>query len=216
DEIGMLPLELQGKLLRFLQEGEFIRLGSNKIQKADVRIIAATNSDLDRQVSKNFFRKDLYYRLKGGWLHLPDLKDRKEDVPLLVKHFIGEYCDITGKNQEEKLTCTIEDDAMAYLMAYDYPGNIRELKSIIHSTLNLTHGRHISKAFLPKNVLRTKKASTASRHSASEHLLPLELAEKNYILKVYHQMGLNKSKTAEVLGIALNTLRRKIQSYGVE
>ena len=214
DEVGMLPLELQGKLLRFLQEGEFIRVGSNKIQTVDVRIIAATNADLDKRVEKNLFRKDLYYRLKGGWLHLPDLKDRKEDIPLLVNKFIDEFCDISEPKIDA--TCIIEDDAISYLMAYGYPGNIRELKSIIHATLNLTRGRHISAAFLPKILLKTKKMSTVNKDSASEPLPPLELVEKNYILKVYHQMDKNKSKTAEILGIDRNTLRKKIQSYGVE
>ena len=214
DEIGMLPLELQGKLLRFLQEGEFIRLGSNKIHKVDVRIIAATNIDLEKRVKENSFRKDLYYRLKGGWLHLPDLKDRKDDIPMLVKRFIDEFCDIS--DQKINTTCTIEDEAMSYLMAYDYPGNIRELKSIVHATLNLTQGRHISTAFLPQNVLRAKKISKPENQSSSEPLIPLEDAEKNYILKVYHQLDKNKSKTARILGIALNTLRKKIQSYGVE
>lgn len=214
DEIGMLPSELQGKLLRFLQEGEFIRLGSNKIQTVDVRIIAATNADLDKRVEKNLFRKDLYYRLKGGWLHLPDLKDRKEDIPLLVNRFIKEFCDISGR--KESATCTIDDDALSYLMAYDYPGNIRELKSIVHSTLNLSRGHHISTAFLPKNVLRTKKVSKVGRDSAYQSLLPLELVEKNHILNVYHQTDRNKSETARILGIALNTLRKKIESYGVE
>jgi DNA-binding NtrC family response regulator len=214
DEIGMLPLELQGKLLRFLQEGEFIKLGSNKVQTANARIITATNADLEKLIAKRLFRKDLYYRLKGGWMHLPDLKERKEDIPLLVNSFVEEFCDILG--QKENITCTIEDEAMSYLMAYDYPGNIRELKSIVHATLNLTRGRHISKPFLPKNVLRAKKMPTAEGHSESESLISLALAEKNYILKVYHQMDKNKSKTAEVLGIDRNTLRRKIKSYGVE
>jgi len=214
DEVGMLPLELQGKLLRFLQEGEFIRLGSNKIQKVDARIIAATNIDLEKQVEKNLFRKDLYFRLKGGWLHLPDLKDRKEDIPLLVNRFIDEFCDIS--EQKIQADCTIEDEAMSYLMAYDYPGNIRELKSIVHATLNLTQGRRISSAFLPKNILRSKKAASGGRESASDSLVPLEMAEKDYILKVYYKMDKNKSKTAEILGIDRNTLRRKIQSYGVE
>ncbi len=214
DEVGMLPLELQGKLLRFLQEGEFVKLGSNKTQKSDVRIIAATNTDLEKQVEKNFFRKDLYYRLKGGWLHLPDLKERKEDIPLLIKRFIDEFFNIC--DLKINTACTIEEEAMSYLMAYDYPGNIRELKSIVHATLNLTRGRHISRAFLPKNVLRAKKISKAENHSSPEPLIPLAHAEKNYILKVYRQMDKNKSKTARVLGITLNTLRRKIQSYGVE
>ena len=214
DEIGMLPLELQGKLLRFLQEGEFIRLGSNKIQKTDVRIITATNADLNRRVEKNLFRKDLYYRLKGGWLTLPDLKERIKDIPLLVSKFIEEFCDISGR--KESTTCTIEGEAMSYLMAYDYPGNIRELKSIVQSTLNLTRGRNISKASLPQNVLRAKNISANEQHPASEPLTSLAQAEKKHILKVYYQMDRNKSKTARVLGIALNTLRKKIESYGVE
>lgn len=214
DEVGMLPLELQGKLLRFLQEGEFIRLGSNKIQTVDVRIIAATNVDIDKRIEKNLFRKDLYYRLKGGWLHLPDLKDRKEDIPLLINKFVDEFYDISDRKIET--TCTIEDDAMSYLMDYDYPGNIRELKSVVHSALNLTQGCYISTAFLPKNMLKTKKVSTVDKYSASDPLPPLELMEKDYILKVYHQMDKNKSKTAEVLGINRNTLRKKIQSYGLE
>jgi transcriptional regulator with PAS, ATPase and Fis domain len=113
-------------------------------------------------------------------------------------------------------TCTIEDEAMSYLMAYDYPGNIRELKSVVHSALNLTQGCYISKAFLPKNMLKTKAVSASRQYSASESLLPLELTEKNYILKVYYQMDKNKSKTAEVLGIDRKTLGRKIKSYGVE
>jgi len=214
DEIGMLPIELQGKLLRFLQEGEFIRIGSNRIRKVDVRIITATNVNLEKRIEKNLFRKDLYYRLKGGWLHLPDLKDRKGDIPLLINKFIDEFYDISDRKIET--TCTIEDEAMSYLMAYDYPGNIRELKSVVHSALNLTQGCYISKTFLPKNMLKTKTVSASRQYSASESLLPLELAEKNYILKVYYQMDKNKSKTAQVLGIDRNTLRKKIQSYGVE
>ncbi|MEJ2495857.1 MAG: sigma-54 dependent transcriptional regulator [Ignavibacteriaceae bacterium] len=124
DEIGMMEMEVQGRLLRFLQEGEFIPLGSNKIRTVDVRIISATNVDLDKKVEKESFRKDLYYRLKGGWLHLPELKDRREDIPLLINKFIEEYGDSSG--QEQDVTCSIEDDAMSYLMSYDYPGNIRE------------------------------------------------------------------------------------------
>ncbi len=123
----MMEMEVQGRLLRFLQEGEFIPLGSNKIRNVDVRIISATNVDLDKKVKNKSFRKDLYYRLKGGWLHLPELKDRKEDIPLLINKFIEEYCDNSG--QEQDITCSIEDDAMSYLMSYDYPGNIRELRS---------------------------------------------------------------------------------------
>jgi two-component system, NtrC family, response regulator AtoC len=214
DEIGMMEMEVQGRLLRFLQEGEFIPLGSNKIQKVDVRIISATNVDLDKKVKNKSFRKDLYYRLKGGWLHLPELKDRKKDIPLLINKFIEEYCDSSG--QEQDIRCSIEDDAMSYLMSYDYPGNIRELRSVVNSALNLTEGHGISAAVIPEIVRRAKKISAVDNDSASEPFLSLELIEKNHILRVYRQMDKNKSKTAEVLGIDRNTLRKKIQSYGVE
>ena len=214
DEIGMMDSRVQGKLLRFLQEGEFIRLGSNKIQKVNVRIISATNVDLEKKVKKKSFRKDLYYRLKGGWLHLPELKYRKEDIPLLINKFIGEYCDSSG--QEQDITCSIEGDAMSYLMSYDYPGNIRELKSVVHSALNLTRGRRITPAVIPEIVRGAKRISAVDKDSTSEPLPPLELIEKNYILKVYHQMDKNKSKTAQVLSIDRKTLSRKIKSYGIE
>jgi DNA-binding NtrC family response regulator len=212
DEIGLLSIELQGKLLRFLQEGEFVKLGSSKIQKADARIIAATNTDLEKRVEKKMFRKDLFYRLKGAWLHLPDLKERKEDIPLLI----GEFIDQFRKNSDPNIdvACSIDDDAMSRLMAYDYPGNIRELKSIVHATLNLTKGRRISTAFLPKNIL--KNTSPAVQSSGSESFPPLELVEKDYILKVYFKMKKNKAKTARILGVDRKTLQRKIQSYGLE
>jgi len=214
DEIGMMEMEVQGRLLRFLQEGEFIPLGSNKIRTVDVRIISATNVDLDKKVKNKSFRKDLYFRLKGGWLHLPELKDRKKDIPLLINKFIEEYRESSG--QEQDTTCSIEDDALSYLMSYDYPGNIRELRSVVNSALNLTEGRRITPAVIPEIVRGAKKISAVDKISASEPLPSLELIEKNYILKVYRQTGRNKSKTAEILGVNRKTLQRKIQSYGIE
>ena len=144
DEIGNLPIDLQGKLLRVLQEGEFITIGSSKPQKVNIRFIAATNADLERMVKQKRFRKDLYYRLKGGWLHLPPLRERKNDIPSLIKHFVLEFCGPDGIN--------IEAEVLATLRKYDYPGNIRELKSIIQSTVNLAHGKTITIEHLPKNI----------------------------------------------------------------
>ncbi|MEJ2495858.1 MAG: helix-turn-helix domain-containing protein [Ignavibacteriaceae bacterium] len=114
------------------------------------------------------------------------------------------------------MTCSIEDDAMSYLMSYDYPGNIRELRLIVNSALNLTEGRCISAAVLPETVRRAKKISAVDKDSASEPFTSLELMEKNHILKVYRQTGRNKSKTAEILGVNRKTLQRKLKSYGVE
>ena len=182
--------------------------------RINIRVIAATKKLLPAMVAGGRFREDLFYRLNVVPLYIPPLRERLEDIPLLVNKFIEDFCDISDRKIET--TCTIEDETMSYLMAYDYPGNIRELRTIIHSVLNLTQGCYISTAFLPKNVFETKKVSTSRQYSTSESLPPLELVEKNYILKVYFQMDKNKSKTAEVLGIDRNTLRKKIQSYGVE
>jgi DNA-binding NtrC family response regulator len=209
DEIGNLPAELQGKLLRVLQDGEYMKIGTNRPRKVDVRFVAATNSELDKLMAKKLFRKDLYYRLRGGWLHLPPLRERKDDIPLLVGKFIQEY-DRPARSDG------IEKQAMSMLMDYDYPGNIRELKTIIQSAVNLAQGRSISANALPVHLRKQKPAAKATDQSGSESILSLEEVEKGHILKVYDQSGKNKSQTAKVLGIGLNTLRRKLESYGVE
>ena len=157
----------------------------------------------------NMFRKDLYYRLKGAWIHLPPLKKRKDDIPLLIRKFLDEF----GAPSQ----CGgILDDAMDLLMNYDYPGNIRELRLIIHSAVNLSEGRPISANSLPAHLGRRKPQPKVKHSPWPDHtILTLNEMEKDYILKVYNQLDQNKSKTAEVLGIGLNTLRRKLESYGV-
>jgi len=209
DEIGTLSFELQGKLLRTLQDGEYIKLGTSVTRKADVRFIAATNLDLEKALGGNMFRKDLYYRLKGAWIHLPPLRKRKDDIPLLIGKFfeeLGVPAEVGG----------LEDNAMDLLLKYDYPGNIRELRSIIHSAVNLSKGNLITVNSLPAH-LGTRKPHLGIQHqSRSDHnIIPLSEVEKDYILKVYHQLDQNKSKAAELLGIGINTLRRKLSSYGV-
>jgi two-component system response regulator AtoC len=208
DEIGTLTVELQGKLLRALQDGEYIKLGTSVPRKTDVRFIAATNSDLERLLAKKMFRKDLYYRLRGGWIHLPPLKERKDDIPLLAIRFVEEF----GGPVE---TDGIEEDAMALLMNYDYPGNIRELKSIIQSAMNLAQGKPISAKFLPTYLERLKPLSTVQHRSGLVHMISLKEMEREHIQRVYNRLGQNKSQTAKLLGIGLNTLRRKLESYGV-
>jgi transcriptional regulator with PAS, ATPase and Fis domain len=207
DEIGNLPLELQGKLLRVLQDGEFIKLGTSRPQKTDVRFIAATNKNLEKMMAKKQFRKDLYYRLKGGWLHLLPLKTRKEDIPLLMSCFLSEFCGPQGANFDE--------EAMNLLMNYDYPGNIRELKAIIQSAVNLAQGSVISVKHLPAHLKKTRSKLRAAHNSESAEIIPLAEMEKRHILNAYNQTNKNKSQTARLLGIGLNTLRRKIESYGV-
>lgn len=207
DEIGLLSMDVQGKLLRFLQDGQYLKLGTSVDQFADVRLIAATNADLEDLMARNLFRKDLYYRIRGGWLHVPALRHRKEDIPLLINTFLKE---ITGGTALPSIT----DAAMSCLLNYDYPGNVRELKSVIQATINLAQGRSITPALLPQ-AIRNAKADIKTG-SPERTCLPetLSTVEKQHILRVYKMMQQNKSKTARTLGIGLNTLRRKLAAYG--
>jgi DNA-binding NtrC family response regulator len=209
DEIGNMALGLQGKLLRVLQDGEYFKLGKSRHQKADVRFIAATNENLKKLMVKKVFRKDLYYRIRGGWLHLPPLKERKEDIPLLANKFLKDY-NSSNKN------LFIEEEAMCLLMEYDYPGNIRELKSIIQTAVNLAQGSPISSNFLPAQLRKPKSTSACLNQSVTEDIVPLVQIERSHIIKAYKLSGQNKSKTARRLGIGLNTLRRKLKSYGID
>jgi len=206
DEIGNLPPEHQGKLLRVLQDGEYIKIGTNRPRKADVRFIAATNADLEKLVIKKAFRKDLYYRLRGGWLHLPSLRERRDDIPLLINLFIEDSGGLHGES--------IQEEALSLLLDYDYPGNIRELKAIIQSAVNLAEGAPISPKSLPEYL--QKPVSRLTQRSTSESIPPLAEVEKSHILEVYDRMDKNKSQTARALAIGLNTLRRKLESYGIE
>jgi DNA-binding NtrC family response regulator len=208
DEIGNLAVELQGKLLRALQDGEFIKIGTSKPRKTDVRFIAATNKDLEVLMARNKFRKDLFYRLSGSWLHLPPLKDRKDDIPLLIGHFLEEFCGPSGGD--------IDEEVMTLLMAYDYPGNIRELKSIVQSAVNLARGKTISINCLPPQIVRKATDMSQSGPTPNRPVQTLAELEKDHIIKVYRSTKNNKAQTARVLGIGVNTLRRKLESYGVE
>lgn len=210
DEIGDLPMELQGKLLRVLQDGEFSKLGSSSRQKVDLRFIAATNENLEQMMAQKRFRKDLYYRIRGGWLHLPPLRERREDIFLLCRKFLEKYYDVNTDG-------FIEKDALDLLMRYSYPGNIRELKSILQSAVNLARGAAIREAHLPAHLRTAVKDCVEEEMQAVDaSVLPLAEVEKAHILKTYKQAGENKSKTARLLGIGLNTLRRKLAGYGVQ
>ncbi len=206
DEIGTMPMDLQGKLLRVLQDGEFIKLGANRNQKADVRFVAATNENLEKLMSHREFRKDLYYRIRGGWLHLPPLRERTEDIPLLVDSFLK---DVRSSRNDAIIT----PDALCYLIEYDYPGNVRELKSIIHSAANLAQGQPIESRNLPE-ALKKKNDAVCVDESRQSEIMPLAQVEQEHILLIYNQTNRNKSKTARLLGIGLNTLRRKLKTYG--
>lgn len=209
DEIGSLPLNLQAKLLRVLQEGEFMKIGSSKPMKVDVRLIAATNQNLDRLMTKGLFRKDLFYRLRGAWLHLPPLRERREDIPVLINRFINEL-------EPGRRPRGVEQEALSILTGYDYPGNIRELCSIIHAAANLAEGGSISFAILPHYLREMKGRSKQSVEPCEISGLSLAELEKSHILAAYESTGQNKAQTAKQLQIGLSTLRRKLESYGIQ
>jgi two-component system response regulator AtoC len=209
DEIGHLSPELQGKFLRVLQDGEFFKLGMSKPQRVDVRFVAATNTDLDRLIVKGAFRKDLYYRLKGAWLHLPPLRDRKEDIPLLIDRFMAE---IRGDGHADG----VEEETLAALMSYDYPGNIRELRSIVQSAVNLAQGKQLAVRFLPAHLKSGKQHTKMSIPRSDDSMTSLAEVEKGHILMAYDRTEKNKAQTARLLDIGLNTLRRKLATYGVD
>ncbi|HOW57179.1 MAG TPA: sigma-54 dependent transcriptional regulator [Smithellaceae bacterium] len=209
DEIGDLPADFQGKLLRVLQEGEFLKLGQSAASRVDIRFIAATNADVDRLMARGSFRKDLYYRLKGAWLHIPPLREHAEDIPLLIDCFLGELKFPQGIKY-------VDEEALSSLMAYNYPGNIRELKSIIQSAANLAHGDRVTPQCLPAEMRTRKKDIAASVVASSPAGKNLADVEKEYILNVYKETGQNKMQAARLLGLGLNTLRRKLASYNVD
>lgn len=209
DEIGTTPLDIQGKLLRVLQGGEYLKLGTSKSRQTNVRIVTATNADLDSLLASGNFRNDFYYRLKGAWLHLPPLRKRKEDIPLLIQSFIHEFA-AQGKTHK------IDEHAVSLLIDYHYPGNIRELKNIIQGALNLARDKPILPAHLPAHLKTGSFYSKNSLGSQIPKVVPLKKIELQHILKIYNQTGKNKTQTAEILQIGLNTLRRKLKSCGEE
>jgi DNA-binding NtrC family response regulator len=211
DEIGDIPLSLQGKLLRAIQEGEYFKLGESTRQQADVRFIAATNQRLEKRMDAGEFRKDLYYRIRGGWIHLPPLRERTDDIPLLAETFLREAGRVEGAS-------ALTEAALCRLMAHDYPGNIRELKSIIQSAANLAQSGPIRPAHLPTGLRPPPPPRPPCPEPDGGHdgaWLTLAEVEKAHVIKVYEGAGRNKSQAARLLGIGLNTLRRKLKEYGV-
>ncbi len=207
DEIGSLPFDLQGKLLRVLQEGEYFKLGTSRPQGADIRFIAATNIELDSLQDQGLFRKDLFYRLCGAWLDLPPLRERMGDLVILVEAFLLDHG--SGHSNSD-----VEESAWKLLKTYDYPGNIRELKSIVQYATNLAGDKAISVHHLPAYVTKAVSIKQVREsNSSTDIIVPLAVIEKDHILKAYRQTGGNKLQTARLLGISVNTLRRNLQLY---
>jgi len=205
DEIGDLPLEIQSKLLRVIQEGEFERIGSNKTLKTDVRIIAATNRNLEAAVQKGEFRKDLYYRLNVFPIHVPPLRERPEDIPLLIHHFVQKYSKKIGRKID-----IIPAKIMRTLTSYSWPGNIRELENIIERAVIITNGR-----ILQIGNWFTTDAPVMNK----EKIQSLREAERDYILKVLSLTNWRVSGpngAAQLLDINPQTLVSKMKKLGIQ
>jgi len=209
DEIGDLPPQLQVKLLRFLQEREFYRLGSSQPLKSDVRIIAATNRDLEKLMEEEKFRPDLYYRLNVIRIHMPPLRKRKEDVPSLADHFIRKFAEKEGKKIEG-----ISSEAMNAIIQYPFPGNIRELENVIERAVVFCEGGHITTAHLPLFLKENKEEKLQMDGlSLSEKVKHLEIMEIKRALK--ESKGV-QSQAARALGITERMLGYKIKNYSIK
>jgi two-component system, NtrC family, response regulator AtoC len=209
DEIGELPLEMQAKLLRVLQEKEVRPVGSNDKVNVDVRVIAATNRDLEAAYRAGTFRKDLYFRLNVVTLHLPALRDRRSDIPVLVHHFLDRYA--RGENLQ------VTAAAMKSLLQYDWPGNIRELENCVARAVTLGDHRTIDVGDLPPAIRSESSmpSSSSIEDSASLSTTALAEMERMTILRVFEQAGGDKALAGKMLGISRATLYRKLKRYSI-
>ena len=203
DEIGELAINTQAKLLRVVQSGEIRRVGDNKAINVDTRIIAATHRDLAGEVKNGKFREDLYFRLNVITLSLPPLRDKREDIPVLIDHFLDNFC----RNRQKKI---LLPEVMTAMSQYHWPGNVRELKNTIERLVVMTEGNSISIEDLPENI-RVVSSTTAE---GTEVIL--SGVERKHILKVLHEKQGNKTLAAEALGISLKTLYNKLKAYHID
>ena len=206
DEIGDMPVDLQAKLLRALQEHEVKPVGSTERRRIDVRIIAATNRDLETAIKTGAFRQDLYFRLNVVQVKLPALRERKSDIPLLVTSFLDKFSD------PQKPAQTISEDTMRRLIAYDWPGNVRELENAIERAVALGSGPILHVGDLPSNL----QYPTSERAPERDELLPLEELERRAILRTLRETSGDKLAAARILGIGKTTLYRKLKQYHME
>lgn len=209
DEIGDISAAMQVKLLRVLQEGEFKPVGSTETRKADVRVIAATHVNLENRVKEGRFREDLYYRLKVILIELPSLRERMEDLPDLVGHFLKVYSAKTGKPVSH-----ISEESMGMLRSYSWPGNVRELEHAIERAIAMTRTTILYPEDFPPEISQGLAAGAPGEGGGSS--VSLEEVEKAHILKILEEAQFNKSKAAALLGIDRKTLQRKAERYGID
>ena len=202
DEIGDMSLHTQAKILRTLQNKEIKRIGSEKIIKIDLKFIASTNKDLEKLIREKKFRQDLFYRLNAATFHIPPLRDRKDDIPLLADYFLQEF----SKNNAKSIS-GIDDPVMEFFFQYNWPGNIRELKNTLNYTAAICSGQTICMDDLPSSYLDKS-------YMENENNI-MSITEKNLIIKILQKTNYNKKKAAEILNISRKTLYNKIEKYGI-
>lgn len=205
DEIGELPQSVQVKLLRVIQEKKIVRLGSNEEIPVDARLICATNKKIENEVENGTFRQDLFYRLNVIRIHLPPLRRRKEDIPLLIDHFVRVH-----SQKEQKRIKGLTDEAMKNLLKYNFPGNIRELENIIEQAIVLARGEYLTKESLPVSIIQKKRITAGKLNETIERI------EKEMIQESLRRNDWNQSNAASELGISERVLRYKMNKYGVK
>ena len=215
DEIGDMSLKTQAKILRILQEHKFDRVGGNRTIEVDVRVIAATNKNLQEEIKTGEFREDLFFRLNVLPFQVPALRKRKDDIPRLCKHFLHHFC-----SKESRDIKSISDEALKALIAYSWPGNVRELKNLIERLVIMTPGKIINPSDLPLGINQDNQKNES--HNFGSTTLPnsyreaKEVFEKQFLLEKLQKNDWNVSKTAEEIGLERSNLHRKIKSYQIE
>ena len=211
DEIGDMPLTMQPKLLRVLETGDVVRLGSNEQRKVDVRFVSATNRDLGQMVKDGRFREDLYYRIRGAEIVIPPLRERREDIPLLVSHAVGKYAADLGRARPE-----VPQPVMMRLVGYDWPGNVRELFNAVHRMVVTAQGEGLSLRDVPAEVRAPDDAADAPGGvGGSLAGVGLDKLEKEAIRQTLAMTAGNREQAAQLLGIGERTLYRKLKEYGL-
>jgi DNA-binding NtrC family response regulator len=208
DEVAELPLSLQPKLLRALEYGEIRRIGATEARALDIRIIAATNRDLEEEVRAGRFREDLFWRLNVIHIHIPPLRERPSDIPLLAEQFLA-----SAAQEHPNAPKRISAEAMALLTAYPWPGNARELRNAIQRAAVLAAGEELTPEDLPPRIRKAVGLSGLVT-GASQRRMSLRDLEREYVLEVLRQVDGNKTRAAEILGLDRKTLYRKLEEYG--
>ena len=209
DEIGDMPQNMQAKLLRVLENGEVVRLGSNDAIKVDVRLISATNKHVDEMVEEKQFREDLYYRIKGVVIDLPPLRERREDIPLLIHYFLQQLSEKYKREIEG-----IKSEAQQILIAYSCPGNVRQLRMVLEQMVVLSQGPWLDVENLPQGIRPTSSTSAGEMKNLAG--LTIEQVEKEHIRSTLELAQGNREAAAKILGIGERTLYRKIKEYDLQ